>query len=259
MAIIRTDLPKALTLLAFLSVTVFHTSLADSKPKYGPLESPRAIPLSKSNEYFRNPAHPAPDFWALISHYVPQYNGAACSVASLSMVLNAARATLERSASDKNITQEELLNRVNIEHWKERMSKLGHFGRHGVSLDQFGKIAEAAFKLYGFPNASTRTIHINDALDSTKVALRKILQEKKPTDFIVANFDQKLFTDDTQAGHLSPVGAYDSKKDKVLILDTDREYYEPYWVSVDDFVLGMSTLDGSEHRGYVYIQTTPRK
>jgi hypothetical protein len=57
-------------------------------PKYGPAGAPRAVPLSKDHSFFA--AAPAPDFWALMPFYVGQINGAACSVASVAMIVNAA-------------------------------------------------------------------------------------------------------------------------------------------------------------------------
>ena len=86
-----------------------------------------------------------------------------------------------------------------------------------------------------------------------------IENEKSPNDFIVANFNQKVFTVDTDAGHIAPVGAYDAEKRRVLILDPDREWYEPYWVSEERFIEGMNTKDSenNQFRGYLVIQLNP--
>jgi hypothetical protein len=72
---------------------------------------------------------------------------------------------------------------------------------------------------------------------------------------LISNFNQKVFTDDSEVGHFAPVGAFDPEKSRVLILDPDREYYEPYWVSVNDFIDGMNTKDssGDQYRGYLSI------
>jgi len=57
-------------------------------------------------------------------------------------------------------------------------------------------------------------------------------------------------------GHLSPVAGYDSKEKRVLIFDSDRQYYEPYWVSEEVFLKGMNTPDkGSDaFRGLLWIR-----
>ena len=57
----------------------------DSKPKLGP----HAVPLQQSHAYLRG--HAAPDYWALSPFYVPQMTDSACSLASLSMLVNALR------------------------------------------------------------------------------------------------------------------------------------------------------------------------
>ena len=231
---------------------------AEVKPKYGPAGHPRATPLALSNAYFREPGHAAPDFWALIGYYVPQQNGASCSAASVSMIINAARARLTKTADDRVLSQDILLDRVDVEHWKARLSLPGYLGHHGVTLDQLGNIVEATFKKFGFPNFEMRVIHVNDTSAATKKALHQALleNEKSDRDFILANFDQKVFTDDAEAGHIAPVGAYDAAHRRVLILDPDREYYEPYWVSERTFLEGMATRDpgAAKNRGYVWIR-----
>lgn len=111
--------------------------------------------------------------------------------------------------------------------------------------------------IFGFKGTQVRLIHVENA-DSKMVAqvaqdLEK--NEGNPKNFIIANFNQKAFTDDADVGHISVVGAYDAKTKRVLIFDVDREYYEPYWVGLETFVQGMATSDSSakQNRGYLFI------
>jgi hypothetical protein len=227
-----------------------------TKPKYGPATAPRAVPLSASNEYFRSKDHAAPDFWNLIGFYVPQVTGSSCSAASVSMVLNAARAGLPKSADDKVILQPDLIEAVKTEHWKKLLSLPGYQGERGVTLDRLGRVVEAAFKEFGFAKVSTRVVHAENTPEAKKALVEALAEnEKSSRDFIIANFNQQAYTDDADAGHISPVGAYDSETGRVLILDSDREYYEPYWVSVDTFLRGMATQDSTakKARGYVVV------
>jgi hypothetical protein len=55
---------------------------------------------------------------------------------------------------------------------------------------------------------------------------------------------------------VAPIAAYDQKNSRVLVLDPDREWYEPYWVSEDSLLTGMATEDTTAHafRGYIKIQ-----
>ena len=42
-------------------------------------------------------------------------------------------------------------------------------------------------------------------------------------------FNQGAVTGDWDGPHISPIGAYDAKTDRVLIMDVDRDWYVPYW------------------------------
>lgn len=251
---------KRLNRLAAPLLILFTTSFSsvpavDFKPKYGPEGSPKAVPLSQMNDYFRVPTHLAPEFWALISFYVPQFNDAACSAASLAMVLNAGRAPLTKSADDPVIRQEDLLKKVTAENWKARLSLSGHFGSHGVNLNRFGKIIEAAFKTYHLDGSTVQVVHMSGHSTETQNQMHEVLIQKKPGDFFIANFDQEAFTNDAAVGHFAPVGAYDPDRRQVLILDPDRHYYEPYWVSLSTFIEGMATQDPEtkQNRGYLKV------
>ncbi len=54
--------------------------------------------------------------------------------------------------------------------------------------------------------------------------------------------------------HISPVGAYDKATRRVLILDIDRKWYEPYWAP-DTVVLEAMAEKTSAfgHGGYIII------
>jgi hypothetical protein len=51
------------------------------------------------------------------------------------------------------------------------------------------------------------------------------------------------------------VAAYDEVQRRVLVLDPDREWYEPYWISDEVALAGMATLDADsgQPRGYVHV------
>lgn len=226
---------------------------ANAKPKYGP----EATPLSRSHEYLRK--SDAPDFWALIPYYAAQQDERSCSVASVATVVNGARFQLNLGSEDELATQRGLLKRVKGGSWSRSVGPMGR----GVELDRLGPILEESLRAYGVDGARAEVVHIENASSETLARLRDVLaaNEKSSTDFIVANFDQKVFTGDAQVGHIAPVGAYDAKNDRVLILDPDRQWYEPYWVSVETFAKGMATRDSTakKSRGYVHVRTGPKE
>lgn len=237
-----------ITLSLLFAGSTFPTETAP-KPKYGP----EATPVSLSHEYFRK--NPAPDYWALSPYYTAQFNEKACSIASLTMIMNAARVGIALNSEEKLVTQEALLNALKEKKWNDAVGKHGH----GVSLNELGELVKTAMGKYGLSILSVEIAHLNDTSPETRKRLHQALVENEKTDrdFMIANFIQGSYTDDAFVGHIAPVGAYDAKRRRVLILDPDRKWYEPYWVSEEIFLKGMVTKDkhsGNEWRGYVWIK-----
>lgn len=231
---------------------------AISAPKYGPEGKPQAVPLALDYGYFQERTHRAPDYWSMAGFYVPQFNGAACSVASVTMALNAARARLPKTSETRVVLQQELLKQVGGE-WKKRVAPmLGLSSVRGVTLDLLAKFAEEAFRKNGFPEASARVVRLDPQDPQSIVRFRSdlVLNEKSGDDFILLNFDQKFLTDDTSVGHVAPVGAYDETSHRVLVMEPDREWYEPYWVLDQRLLEAMATTDSEskKSRGYVVVQ-----
>lgn len=212
------------------------------KPKYGPRGRPLAAPLSRAHEYLRSLEHPAPDFWALIPYYAAQRNELSCSTATIAMLLNAARAGADLAAAEPLVTQEDLLARVRILDWRANVEPPG--GR-GVTLDELARLVEASFAAHGQELASLRVVRFEDASPRSLAELRAILaeNERSAADVVAVNFLQSACTDDAPAGHIAPVGAYDEAGRRVLILDPDREWYEPYWVADETLLAAMATVD----------------
>lgn len=239
---------------------ILNADEAQLKPKYGPQKAPAALPLSQDNNFFRE--NPAPDFWALIPYYVPQMTPYSCSAASISIVLNGAKSKIIRTEDDKNISEMEILEKVNVENFKELLSEKGFKGRRGVSIEALGKVVEASLKAFDIPYLSVHVEALNKDMPDIEEKKKRLLEvmeksEKSGRDFIIAHFNQSVFTDSASGAHISPVGAFDNKNKRVLILDVDREWYEPYWVSFDTFFKGLSEpsqlYGGYDKGGYVWI------
>ena len=211
----------------------------EAKPKY----VSTTIRLSDSPEYIRR--NPAPDFWAFMPYYLPQQDAAACGIASMTMLVNAARIHQKLTASDALVTQKALVDKIKVDYSK------------GLSLDRLGDAIKKAVTEFGL-KCSVEIIHA----DGTPAQNRKIQEllvknEKSDQNFIIANFLQGAFTGDPEGGgHISPVAAFDSIHKRVLIMDVDREYYEPYWVSFETFIKGIATGDSGTklNRGIVFVE-----
>ena len=241
---------KTLKLILTLSALFIASSDAlAAGPKFGPT----AMRLHADHSYLAK--NKALDFWALSPYYLPQQDGRSCSVASVAMVLNAARANESLTAADELVTQKNVLKKLNLDFWTKGVGDAGH----GVTLDQLGQILTEGAKAYGYPHSTVTVVHADASSDFAK-KLHEILVKNEASDqnFIVANFLQSEFTGDPEGavGHIAPVAAYDAQKKSVLVMDPDREYYEPYWVSEATFIKGLNTLDkeSSKTRGIVWLE-----
>ena len=219
------------------------------RPKFGV----QATRLVDSHGYIKRAE--ASDFWALIPYYSAQFNGKACSVASVAMVLNAARAHQKLTASDALVLQEAMLKKVGDSQWIEAVGASGK----GVTLDLLADFTRRAFQTYGFAEGKVTAQHASQEPKDKADFVRALTEnEKGASTFMIANFLQSELTGDPEGavGHIAPIAAYDAKSKRVLIMDPDREWYEPYWVSVDTLWKGMQTEDpvSKKMRGYVWIK-----
>ncbi len=219
------------------------------------------MPVSLDNSYFRNPANPAYDYWALSAYYLPQQNGASCSAASVSMALNALlNARRERGDEEENITEEKLVGKVSGIPWKELVSAEGAEGRHGLTLVQLAAAAREAMAAYGAAEFSVSSVTVStqsaQALESFRRALAG--NERNPQDIMLLHFAQDALTGAPGGPfpHISPVGAYDEKTRRVLIFDVDRQWYEPYWAADVQVFRAMAVKTEAFGRGgYVILKT----
>ena len=224
-------------------------------PKYGA----KATRLFHAQDYVRR--HEAPDFWAMMPYYVPQKNERSCSVASVAMLINAVRANSELTAADELITQSTLVQKVAYPKWsKEVADEVGEEGG-GVILEDLGDYVREVLDLYAPADADyeIEVVRVDPDNDDLREKIRALLVENEQSaeDFVLAVFFQATYTDDPEGetGHVAPVAAFDADKDRVLILDPDRQWYEPYWVSLDTFIAGMARVDRDtgKPRGYIHV------
>ncbi len=229
---------KLLIIVLFL----FHeTSFAQAQeasnwPKYAPPGKPVAVPLSADHRYLKDARNT--DFWKLIPYYIPQLNEYSCSVATVAIVLNGIfrAANPDLRDSDKNIIATDLLSKAATVPWAALVSQHGFNGWHGVTLEQLREVMQ--FSLDQFSGKYTATMERFTEKDLSKLRNLLAANEANPNDFIIIHFvqDKLTFAKGGPYPHTSPIGAYDSKRKRVLILDVDREWYEPYWVSDEDLL-----------------------
>lgn len=231
------------------------SAVAASNPKY----ASTTAPLSRDHSYFQNPAHPAYDYWALSPYYVPQRNEYDCSAAAVAAVVNAlTRANRNLADSDRNATIASLLEGVKAAHWGQRLQQGGVDGQMGLTLDQLAEVLREALRLHGLDSPKIETVRVTENNSATQELWRSTLADNEASadDIILIHFTQDTLTG---AGggpypHISPIAAFDAATGRALVLDVDREYYEPYWVDAALIVKAMAARTAMYgHGGWIRV------
>lgn len=200
----------------------------------------------------------------LLDHFTTQFNASSCSVASVATVVNALRQKYATGPLPVKLTQQRILDDVTADHWKERVSPDGYRGRRGLPLANLGEAVEQTLIRYKIPYLTVQTVSINrknrDRL-SRDLFGKLAAMEQLGSALMIAHFDQGVFLKTLHLPHISPVGAFDRKGRRVLILDVDPTQPSPYWVSYRTFFTGLSSqyfgiLEkyGYTSGGYVWIR-----
>ncbi|MBA2650561.1 MAG: C39 family peptidase [Legionella sp.] len=195
--------------------------------------------------------HKAPTYWRISPYYQAQRNETSCSLASATMIVNAARSMDPKFANQNLATQDTLLKLVNLKAWSKEVAPDGN----GVTLDELSHYVPAALEKFGVTNFSIKKIHVYDNSEkSLKRFQDELIKLEAGKAFILANYNLAYFTNEP-GGHISPIAAYDAANQKVLIMDVYRYKFEPYWVPVKLLLKSMGSLDNtsSTFRGYIVI------
>ncbi|MEO8179345.1 MAG: phytochelatin synthase family protein [Deltaproteobacteria bacterium] len=229
--------------------TATSAPLAD-QPKY----AAHATPLTRDHDYFTRA--PAVDFWALAPYYVGQQDDVSCSLASLTMLVNAARRGSAPRSEEPLVSQPRLLERVASDVWTHGLAP----GGPGVTLEELAVLARQSLEVYGMKPQRVEVTHVAEVTPAALERLRDVLRanESSGSDWLLFNFLARTYLGTGEAGdygHIAPVGAYDAERQRVLVLDPDRQWYEPYWLADDVALAGMATRDpdSGQPRGYVYV------
>ena len=205
-----------------LLATLFGTSRAgadDTKPRFGP----NAVPIEQATGYLRS--HRAPDYWAISPFYIAQDTDSACSAASIAILLNALRGVPPRADVDL-VTQTGLRARLGDARWTAETAQDGS----GVTFAEFVKAVTESLHTYGFANDEIQVFKPANASHESLARLQHLLgaNEHSGKDIALLYFNQGVLTGDWDGPHVSPIGAYDAHRGRVLVMDVDRRFYVPY-------------------------------
>lgn len=184
-------------------------------------------------------------YWPLSVQFVTQKNQAFCGVASMVMVLNAMGVKAPPAAGYEpfaTFTQDNLLNERT-----EAILPLQTLLKQGMTLTELGRILAS----YNIP------VDVTHADDEGLERFRSSTTRQLSTagGHVLVNYLRRAIGQET-GGHISPLGAYDAKSDRFLILDVSRYKYPPVWVTAPELYAAMNTADRDNEgrrRGYVLV------
>lgn len=233
-------------LAGFAGLLCVSLFAAEAEVRY----APGVIPLRLATEYVDKQA--APDYRRLAPYYVGQETSSDCSAASLTMALNAFH------LASPAISEAQVLAKVAVAAWTAAVAQ----GGPGTDLRSLGAYSRKGLAAFGLDGA-VETKVLEQVSEAGLNDLRAVLRanEASARDIIIANFDQGLFTADDSVGHFSPVAAYDAVNERVLVLDVDRKWVEPYWVPDRLFLKAMVKWDPAKkkHRGFLRLTLNDRE
>jgi hypothetical protein len=181
------------------------------------------------------------DFIPLVEQYVTQAQGNFCGIASGVMVLNSlqVRAPEAKEWGAAHYTQENFWNDC-------ARGVLSPTMMPGVTIDQLADLLRCH-------PANARVVRAGDTtLDEFRALAAKNLATAG--DYLIVNYDRAGVGQETM-GHISPVGAYHRRADKLLLLDVARYKYAPAWADASMLFAAMSTNDfvSGKTRGFVVV------
>jgi hypothetical protein len=133
-------------------------------------------------------------------------------------------------------TQDAVLQAVASESWTRQTAENGS-GVTFAELARYLRLALDAFHL----DAEIEVLKPGDNSAATLMKLRRILaaNERTDRDIALVYFNQGGLTGDWDGPHISPIGAYDAARRRVLIMDVDRQWYIPYWAADEKLLAAM--------------------
>lgn len=196
-------------------------------------------------------------FLALSSCFNTQAEPAYCGLSTLAIILNALRIDPQRLwKTPWRWFTEELLGCCR---------PLELVKKSGITLEEFQCLAEcngAVCKIIR-PNDDETDFQefkravfcaCNGGRETTNDDQDHEVDHENPNTFIGISYDRKTLKQ-TGSGHFSPIAAYDNETDSILILDTARFKYPPYWVPLELAFRSMLPIDSDtgKSRGYFLV------
>lgn len=194
----------------------------------------------------------ARSFWATIPYFRNQDSETFCSVAAVTMVVNAAKAAWTTSDVVSPLSQSDIVALAQDEEWRRAVSSRSKT----VTLMKLKEVLLTIFGKLGLDSIDVRAVIAHDepaARDNFECALR--LLDPSCDQFIVSNFALGMVVGKARVGHWAPIVSYSKKSDEVLLFDPDTEFHQPYWAPRERLFQAMLERDANGvPRGYLLIR-----
>ena len=212
------------------------------------------------------------DFPVLANQFEAQSNGAFCGPTTAAIVLNAQGLPEAQLPHDHRRLQAQDLrylpkgadlslprftqDSVIEKGAKTRAQVLGEpVTRNGKQVSEFGYQTRQLDEMLRANGLSTQLVIVDDQKPEKEIRADLIGNLTRPGDFVVINYSRKA-VGQAGGGHISPLAAYDSESDSILVLDVNPSKAGWVWVPTAMLVRAMRTFDSVENRGYILVGAT---
>ena len=195
------------------------------------------------------------NFYALIQHLTSQQKLSYCGVASAVTVLNTLQLTntpLCQSLDNKVA----FFDQVNFfTKPVEQVVPQSVVLKQGFTLEQWA----GAVGSYGVKTEAWHCGTADGQADYAAFLAHAKAALVNSNQFLVVNFSRKVLKQ-AGTGHFSPVGAYNGKANKFLVLDVAQFKYPAFWVDANLLWEAMATVDSVslKNRGFVVLTAPAR-
>jgi hypothetical protein len=185
------------------------------------------------------------DYFSLATYLETEQVLTFCGPATVAAVANSLK--IDRPSPDRLypwtlFTQDLLFNAEN-----QKLKSYGMVEHEGLTLAELDQFIENI--------GLTAEHHFADetSVDDLRRAIQTTLSSRDAR--LIVNYSRKALPQ-TGDGHISPIGAYDTATDSVLILDVAKYKYPPVWITVQKLHDAMMLEDtGSKRsRGFVEVR-----
>jgi hypothetical protein len=183
------------------------------------------------------------DYWRLSQYFTTQQSKTFCGIASATIVLNTLN---HRQASALHNNSVLWINQAQVFNTHMPISFKEEVRQHGMRLDQLTTL----LRKHGLI-VTQRFASSSNGINSMRQELIAALRQ--PHIYVIINYDRSVLGQEGQ-GHFSPLGAYNQKHDRFLVMDVTNNLYPMVWVKAKDLYRAMHQPSDHGHvRGWLVV------